>query len=492
MKKIIYQLFTLGALLVGLGACKKDYLDVLPTDSIAEQTAFTTTTNAWAALNGIHRLLYSQHLSNQDNGGQGAIMIYMDMLGDDLVQTTQGNGWYNTTYQWTAHRNSQGTTTASYFPYYFYYRLISNANMIINNIDKATGPEADRKAIKGEALAYRAWSHFMLVQLYGKRYDAAAKPNTQLGVPVYTTNLTEGQPRLTVEEVYTQVNSDIDEAITNLTGYNRSFKSHFNVNVAKGLKARVALTQQNWADAAKFAAEARQGFGLMSNAEYLQGFNNISNPEWMWGSQQISEQTSYFASFFAFMSANYNSTNIRTNPKAISSKLYNQISTTDIRRQLWDPTGASIPAPPSGVKRPYANKKFLVATSSSIGDLPLMRTAEMYLIEAEAKARSGQHGPAADALFTLVKNRDAAYVKSTKTGQELIDEIMIHRRIELWGEGFRFLDLKRTNSSLDRSEANHDPALARVMGVPAGDKQWEFVIPQAEINANNKIVQNPL
>lgn len=491
MKKITYNLYAIVFLAVILNSCKKDYLEVQPTDALPEQTVFTTTTNAWGALNGIHKSLYTQYLSNQDQGGQSAIMIYMDMMGDDLVQTAQGNGWFNATYQWTAHRNTQGNSTPAYFAYYFYYKIIANANMIINGIDKVTGTDVDKKAIKGEALTYRAWAHFMLVQLYGKRYDAASKPNSQLGVPIYTMNVTEGQPRATVEEVYAQINKDIDDAITNLTGYTRAYKSHFNVNVAKGIKARIALTQQNWADAAKFAAEARQGFNLMTNAEYLQGFNNISNQEWMWGSQQIAEQTTFFSSFFAYMSANYNSTNIRTNPKAINSKLYNLISATDIRKQVWDPTGISVPAPPNGIKKPYANKKFLVATSASIGDIPHMRTAEMFLIEAEAKARLGQDGPAADALFTLLKNRDAAYIKSTQTGTALLDHILTHRRIELWGEGFRFLDLKRTNSNLDRTESNHDPALARILTMPAGDSQWEFLIPQAELDANKAIVQNP-
>ncbi len=492
MKKILYSLIGFAVLAQVISSCKKTYLDTLPTDALPSELVFTTTTNALAALNGIHRSLYYQYLSNQDEGGQGTIMIYMDMLGEDLVQTTQGNGWFNSVYQWTSHRNVQGNGTASYFAYYFYYKLIANANMIINNIDKAAGTDADRKSIKGEALCYRAWAHFMLVQMYGKRYDATAKPNSQLGVPLLITSTIEGQPRATVEQVYTQVNKDLDDAITNLTGYTRTYKSHFNVNVAKGIKARVALTQQNWADAVKYASEARQGNVLMSNADYTAGFNNITNTEWMWGSQQIAEQTTYFYSFFAFMSANYNSTNIRTNPKAINARLYRMIPATDIRKQMWDSTGASIPVPASGVKKPFANKKFLVTTATSIGDIPLMRTAEMYLIEAEAQARLGQNSAAADALFTLVKNRDTTYVKSVKTGTDLINEILMYRRAELWGEGFRYLDLKRMNLNLDRTGSNHDQSLAQVMNVPAGDNRWEFLFPQNEVDANKAIVQNPL
>ncbi|MGY0039691.1 RagB/SusD family nutrient uptake outer membrane protein [Pedobacter sp. NJ-S-72] len=47
------------------------------------------------------------------------------------------------------------------------------------------------------------------------------------------------------------------------------------------------------------------------------------------------------------------------------------------------------------------NRKFLVAGKTSVGDVVHMRTAEMYLIEAEALARAGQTGPAQAALFIL-------------------------------------------------------------------------------------------
>ncbi len=491
MKRIKYNFLLILAVSVLFTACKEDYLETSPTDAISSGTVFQTTNNGWAAINGIHRALYIQWLGNQDQGGHSANMMYSDMMGEDVVMTAQGNGWLNADYQWLAHRNVNSRTP--YFSYYFYYRIIANANNIINNIDNAEGPDADKKAIKGQALAYRSWCYFNLVQLFGKRY-VAGQNNTQLGVPILLVNTTEGQPRATVEEVYTQAIADIDAAITNLQGYTRGHKSNINANVAKGIKARIALTKGDWATAATMAAEARQGYALMSNAQYLQGFNDLNNPEWIWGVEQISDQQTYFYSFFAYMSANFNSTNIRTNPKAISSTLYEQISATDVRKQLWDPTGSNtaFPTPPGGIRKPFMNRKFMSESSSlSIGDLPLMRAGEMYLIEAEARAHMGEDGAAQDALFTLLKNRDASYTKTTATSQALVNEILLQRRIELWGEGFRFQDLKRTNSPLDRTGANHNSSLALEMTIPADDIRWEFLIPQREINANPAIVQNP-
>lgn len=116
----------------------------------------------------------------------------------------------------------------------------------------------------------------------------------------------------------------------------------------------------------------------------------------------------------------------------------------------------------------------------------------MYLIEAEAKARNNDEPGARTALFTLVNNRNPSYVMSTNTGQALINEIMLHRRVELWGEGFRFLDLKRLNLPLDRNGSNHILALANIFDMPAGNNAWEFLIPRGELNANPLCVQNPL
>jgi starch-binding outer membrane protein, SusD/RagB family len=497
MKKILYKsILAISVIAVVLPSCNKDYLETTPNGSVSDQDVFKTTANAWNAINGIHRSLYTQYNSQQDQGGQSKNIIDMDMLGEDLVNPTTGNGWFIGTHRWLSHRN-ENSGSSPFFNFQFYYAIIANANMIIANIDNAAGPDADKNAIRGQALAYRAWSYFQMIQLYGKRFDKTTA-NDGLGLSLVLSPTTQELPRSTVAEVYTQIITDLTAAIANLSAApSRANVSHINLAVAKGLRARVALTMQDWTVAAQLANEARQGFSLMSNAQYMQGFNNYTNPEWMWGSRQVADQTTFFYSFFAFMSADFNSTNIRTDPKCINSELYNAISITDVRRQLWDPTGsnASFPTPPGGARFPYMNRKFLSGggSGSSIGDVPIMRVAEMYLIEAEARARAGgQDATAANVLFTLVKNRDANYVLSSNTGNALINEIMTHRRVELWGEGFRFYDLKRLNQALNRNGANHVPAVASVMTVPAGDKQWQFLIPRAELNANRNSVQNEL
>lgn len=175
--------------------------------------------------------------------------------------------------------------------------------------------------------------------------------------------------------------------------------------------------------------------------------------------------------------------------------LYAHLSDTDIPATLWDPTGKDpdFVVTDGGARYPYMTQKFLLADpSNSVGDLAFMRAGEMYLIEAEAKARAGQDAAARTVLNELIETRDTEY-STTLSGADLIDEILIQRRLELWGEGFRFYDLKRLNQPLNRRGANHNTTLAEQMEVPVGDARWQFLIPQGEIDRTLGVVeQNPL
>jgi hypothetical protein len=475
-------------------SCEKTYLDTTPTASIDASSAYATTKNAAAAVNGIYRSFIVRYLSSQGHSGHPAMMIILDHMGEDLVIGTTAASWHVGETRWTAHRSD--VNTMAQFPYELYYRIIGNANIGIANIDKAVGPAADRNTLKGEALALRAFGYFNLVQLYGKRYEARAKPNTQLGVPLVLEPTTEGKARNTVEEVYAQINKDLADAALLLTTA-RLNKSHINLSVVRGLQARVALVQQDWANAAKFAADARAGYLPMNASQYVDGFQDIANAEWMWGFDHLEDQTEYFGGYHSYISCNYNSTVIRTYPKVINNLLYKQIPASDVRSKMWveTPTAANSVVPPGGVRPKFLNQKFRLPgtpSTSAMGDVPYMRAAEMYLIEAEAKARLNDAAGASKALFDLIKTRDANYVQSTKTGDALIEEILTHRRIELWGEGHRFLDLKRTNAPLNRNGTNAIASVALLYDVAPGDVRWEFLIPRREINANPAIVQNPL
>jgi hypothetical protein len=215
--------------LAGTG-CKKDYLDLNPPDTLSPSVIFSTTKNAFAAINGMHRMMYVQWFGTQSLGGYSGNMLFMDVLGEDFVQTNQANGWLISEYRWLGQRNDASTLVI--FSYAFYYTFIANANAIIDNIDGAVGPEADKKLIKGQALAYRAWAYFQMVQLFGERFDAT-KANDGLGMSIVLHAQAGAIPRNTVAETYTQINKDLDDAILLLDGLARPAKSHLNVNVAE-------------------------------------------------------------------------------------------------------------------------------------------------------------------------------------------------------------------------------------------------------------------
>lgn len=509
--KINFLIYSVAFALL-LTACSKSYLNTTPTDRVPTDQALTTTDNCWKLLNGIHRILYTPQMGRQDMVGQGANMMLMDVMGDDITLNTT-NDWFIAPYLWYQSQRNQGSATV-YFNYFFYYEIINNANLLIDSVNKSIGPDADKRAIQGQAYAYRAWSYFQMVQLYGARYDATDN-NVGPGLSLVLHSQQGNTPRSTVQAVYQRINKDVDSAIVLLDGYTRANKSHLDKSVALGLKARVALTQQDWNTAVTMAAAAVSNYALMDSTQYMAGFNNYNNQEWMWGSHQQENQTSYFASFFAYMSCNFPSLNVAASPRAILDSVYRMIPNTDVRWQLWDSTGANkdFPVPLNsdgserGIRLKFMTRKFKVADPNlSIGDVPLMRAAEMYLIQAEAYAHMGGHdAQAAAALYILAKRRNAAYKLSANTGQALLNEIWFQREIELWGEGFRFYDLKRTNQQLNRTRhtffKSYQPVLpgsvagpnAMVVGLPSDDIKWQFLIPQSEIDATGGVVkQNPL
>ena len=134
-----------------LVSCSKDYLDTPATDRIAEEQALATTGGCLKLLNGMHRIMYSSHMGRQDMVGQGTNMMDMDVMGDDITISAT-NDWFLYPYLWlNSHRNPGSATT--YFNYFFYYEIINNANLLIDNVNASEGSEDEKKAILGQAYA---------------------------------------------------------------------------------------------------------------------------------------------------------------------------------------------------------------------------------------------------------------------------------------------------------------------------------------------------
>ena len=139
-----------------------------------------------------------------------------------------------------------------------------------------------------------------------------------------------------------------------------------------------------------------------------------------------------------------------------------------------------------------------------------MRAAEMQLIMAECQARLSNEGQAKELLNELMKTRQPDYDCSGKSGLQLgkvttdktgslLEEIILQRRIELWGEYGRIYDIKRLRQGFERTLAmGHPQADLNVLATNnchLSDPEsfdWVLTIPQKELDANPYMVQNPL
>ncbi|TKK70970.1 RagB/SusD family nutrient uptake outer membrane protein [Ilyomonas limi] len=490
---------------VFLNACKKDFInDVAPTNSATADQVYASPDAVRVYFNGIYRSMRSQWQSidasaggSTDTWGYNSINLARDAKGMDIVMPY--NSWYYFDYQ---NDNREPTYRRTRFTWYFFYELINQVNTLINGVQNSTTITEEQKApLFAEGRALRAFLYFELIREFQFAY---LKDPSAPGVPVYTEpasgeNL-EGKPRGTVKDVYNQINDDIQFAVQNLTT-DRALKSQVNLNVAWGMAARIYLEQGKWAEAENAAINAREGLSLDASG-YPDNYNGLTSDEVIWGFPQTIEnggQSLYYgtpSSFFEQTGNGYDAF-------WMSRELVENFSATDIRNTFYvydpDPTAADYLATnkfgiSSGQPVELISGKTVDLKTIDFNEsLNMIRVGEMYLIEAEAKAKQGKDADADNILFELQSNRDPKAVQSHKTGQALIDEILLERRKELYGElGIDWLDAKRLQLPIDRTKSNHPTP--NDYFIPANDPAFNLKIPQSEIQANEALSaadQNP-
>lgn len=483
---------------VAMTACKDDFMETAPTGSVSDAIIQADVNNIYLAINGIQKEMVSQETGYQALGGEPGFMFSRDWQADDITCHAGGN-WWSRLATW------QYIKTASSGYNYSYYRVpyqwILNANKVLESleaIDRAALSAADQSTYdqcKGEALTFRAFAHYELVQMYAKRY-VPGQSNSQDGVIYRKSSTIEQMARESVEDVYKDVEADLAEAASLLAGIDVNDVNHFSSMSVAGFQARVALTKGEYAKAAQYAeqaiASAKNEFGrkLMDSSNLLCGFANINDDtkEVMWGAMTPDDKTVYFYSFMAYMSWNFNSSAVRSYVNCINKELYETMSESDIRLQWFDPTG-TLKGPASNFKSfPYQNRKFTARSSSNaVCHVAFMRLAEMYLIAAEGYARAGQEAQA-KAIFTEFQvTRDPEYTESANSGEALITEIMNSRRVELWGEGQRMFDLKRLGQKVVR-DSQSDASLCGFIEKESTD--WVYEIPIHETDYNPACTKN--
>mgnify|MGYP001186281844 CR=1 FL=1 len=382
MKKILYAYLTIF-LSIGFFACSEDDLVTAPTGSVELNEMLQDADGAQAAMEGVYRMLFTSGWSvgnEHQNFGIMSTKMFTSLMGEDFLQDAQGNGWFYFDYGYAVRDRYTSAAWRSYATWNFYYTLISNANYILDAEETLEGDPKDIDNVMAQAYTIRAYSYFQLIQLFQQTY--VGNQNAP-GVPVYTegtTNKSVGKSRGTVEEVYTQINSDLNDALEKFeaSGKRQAHPSHIDIYIASAIKANVALVQNKWDLAAEYAKKAlsKKGLSLTSGDDLFTGFNNRNMKGVLWASEVIADQSGIYASFFAHMDARADRY-ARSSRKCIYNWLYNQIDDKDIRKQWWN-------GPQEGegnAGKPYNQHKFQYSSiETDLGDYIYMRADEMQLV----------------------------------------------------------------------------------------------------------------
>ena len=543
MKKIINKLFA-GSLLAGMmlvSSCAGDYLDTAPTDSTGATDAVGTTANAMKALNGIAKIMTTQH-SYFGGGfaGENNIMIqYESYPSENCNYNYYASGW-SPIFNQEFHTRTNSIYDA--YAWYYYYTIAGNANTILANIDNAEGTEAERNFVKASALTFRAYAFEKLIHYYCWRWQDSNNGASQ-GIVLRLDESTDGQGYATLAETYTQIYKDLDEAIMlfEQSGMDRNASQVWmpNINVAHAIYARAALTKQDYTKALTEAKLARQNYPLMSNAEYHAGFCNPTS-DWIFGSFGSAQENNWYWSYGTQYACNgyyANAAGAANGAGSIGRELINRIPNDDARKALfltedkfpgynfndgsamdlgygilgmgddaekadalWEEAAAYCQKMAvSGLEAPYqagymylgGQLKFYVFDTPGVSYLPFIRSSEMVLVEAEANYFLNDETAARASLVELnaTSGRNPEYT-CDKSGEALWNEIMDYRELELWGEGFAWSDYKRWNRDIVRHSfaegGNAHISVAKT--IPAsGVNKWTWDVPLNETDYNDEL-----
>lgn len=507
-------------------ACSKDALETFPSTAVSKETVYGNVDNARSALNATLTSLATNSWGQGTNSpiafGHAVASITADAMAEDYVLAESGNGWMWVTYSydfnsWFDDERIQLTSLWN-----CYYTTINSANEMIG-VEDLLMETPEGQHLLGQAYALRALSYFMLAQFYSRAYYY--HPD-DLCVPVYfeaSTSATVGAPRSTNKEVYEDVIvPDINKAVELLgaaekAGAKRGDILEISHAVAQGIKARIALTMHNWGEAvaaAEAALKEYSGKEVMTPAQISTGMNTLSSmPSAMWGMVVTADNYGMYACYLAQMDANHDgyATSAR---RCCTAWLWNQMGANDARRSWWRGDFNNDNYASSGWNIKYCQTKFTFQGTTWFGDHVHMRAEEMLLIAAEAYCQQGNDAQARIYLKKLMSQRDPAYTRAdSKSGTalntlaagsegaamtgSLLEEILIQRRIELWGEYGRLHDIKRLHQAFKRVEPesadnpNFNPAalLPKFKTEDPDTFDWVYLMPQQELDGNPNIEQ---
>lgn len=458
--------------------------------------------------------------------GYGSIMHVRDVMTGDMPVVSSDYNWYA---DWEQNTSQGEGFIYSQFIWNFYWKSVLACNKLLLKLDEKSTTDETYLGYIATAHAFRAFLYLDMAQMYEYLPTDVTSPKTDAGndvtgltVPIVREGITEQEarnnPRASREEMATFILEELDKAEAGIAYLTEASKALPHIDAVYGLKARYYMWLQQYGKAKEYARKAIDASKLvpMSEEECLsttRGFNQISC--WMWGGQLVSEDATVKTGILNWTSWMSNETSFGYSSQApylmISASMYDRIKNTDFRKKMWKaPEGSALAGQTEFLTSKtygyfgdrlcdYASVKFRPGegntdevTVGAVTAYPLMRVEEMYFIEAEAAA---QENPAEGKMLLeafMQEYRDPKYT-CTAAGDGVIEEIIFQKRVELWGEGQAFFDIKRLNMSVTRGyeSTNYSEAVRfNTQGRPA----WmNLCIVQTEKNNNKALVgfENP-
>ena len=463
-KNIARLAFLVPALMVA-SACTDLVLE--PHASVSNDAYFQTLSDFEAAVVGGYDILSAAGYYGR------SIHLMSDIMGNDVKQSGSANR-----YQEFADFEGQVVTGHDYETDLWEdgYIAINRMNMMIaaaEDFEVPTALASDFTQVMGEAYALRGLAHFDMVKMYAQHYTFTAAASHP-GVPIVVISNIDSLPaRNTVAEVYAQAISDLNTGISMMTD-TRDGAYMLSREAAQAILSRVYLYMEDWSNAEAMAtAVINSGkYALVPAGALVDMFATGGTSEAIFEIQNTTDDRRGSDSLGGMYRASGYGDYLP------AKDLLDLIAPTDVRMGWFrtDPLLTGIYASQRVDKYP---------TQQNTDNVPVIRLAEMYLNRAEANAEMGQDA-AAQADLDLIRQRGLATAPAvTVTGQALLDEIAIERRIELGYEGHSIHDLMRHGLGINRVDVTGDVA---TMAYPCN--LCILPIPQPETDTNPNMTQN--
>ena len=478
LKYIIFGMAFTGASM--LAACNS-VIDIEPEFVLDGSQRFNNLDDYEFSLIGTYAQFRSTAYYGNASGPAGGFSTMPDMMSDNLTETGESLANFRqlVNFDYAADNSAiEGLWTAA-------YRIIAQANITLRGIDEfASENPGQYNRVKGQALAIRAYVHFDLLRYFGNDLSVNS---TSLGVPYKTEFNQDNIARPTVAETWQNIFADLAEAKTLLSDTdvvinssgNFSLRANIDDITVDAIMARAYLYSGQYQQAVDAATAVIDQVPLVSRTSFAAIWRdeNVGSSEVIWSFPFNSGEGTPATNVY-FPSGNRSS--FRPSEEVIGQ--FDQQN--DIRYNAYFRT----------IGNRTVVSKFLGKGSLNDGivNWKVIRVSEMYLIRAEAFTNiPGNELNALTDLNTLRASRIEGYVPAVLAGQALVDAIELERRKELFVEGHRFFDIKRTTRNLERSDCGTNFTTCTLA---PDNRAWAWPIPIGEIIANDLISesdQNP-